>query len=298
MAFYSPDPAMGQLLENVVRALELEGRPGLSQRLSITWLRFAAPLGSDPPPTPQGAAWAGASARQPGRAVQLVYLAAAEAWLQRRLLEDTPELRRALAAMAREGSNDAASLVVDLLSGTGSGPALPPARFAAWAAQRQLVNDWLAAFGWPELDGANACQKTWSDGPHGREHDFMGPRQENRNRLSSDALARLLRATLAGELLSPPATARVRELLERPGGSGDPLLAALGEGLPADGRIWGSAGRLGECRHAAFHLEAEGYDPCLLVVLVEGEASAAEDGLIPFISGRLLQSCRRRNGAV
>ena len=33
MAFYSPDPAMGQTLADLVRALELEGRPGLAQQL-------------------------------------------------------------------------------------------------------------------------------------------------------------------------------------------------------------------------------------------------------------------------
>ena len=75
----------------------------------------------------------------------------AEAWLQRQLLEDGEELRRALADMIRDSSNDATGLVLDLLSGTTSGPSLPPERFEAWRRQRQLVNGWLAGLGWPEL---------------------------------------------------------------------------------------------------------------------------------------------------
>ena len=70
--------------------------------------------------------------------------------------------------MIRDSSNDATSLVVDLLSGTTSGPSLPPERMAHWVKQRQLVNGWLSELGWPELQGCNACQKTWGDGPYGR----------------------------------------------------------------------------------------------------------------------------------
>lgn len=138
MAFYSPDPAMAQILADLVRALELEGRPGLAQHLSITWLRYDQPLlgrAADLDPDlfwaqpVQGASWAGDRPRYPASVVKLVYLVAAEAWRQADLLADTPELRRALSDMIRDSSNDATSLVVDLLSGTTSGPSLPP---SAW----------------------------------------------------------------------------------------------------------------------------------------------------------------------
>ena len=58
MAFYSPDPAMGERLVDLVRALEQDGRPELASQLSITWLRYREPLG----------AWASAAAgsTQPG----------------------------------------------------------------------------------------------------------------------------------------------------------------------------------------------------------------------------------------
>jgi hypothetical protein len=76
MAFYSPDPAMAQILADLVRALELEGRPGLAQHLSITWLRYDQPLlgrAADLDPDKfwaqpvQGASWGWGSAPLPSK---------------------------------------------------------------------------------------------------------------------------------------------------------------------------------------------------------------------------------------
>ena len=96
MAFYSPDPAMGHTLAAVLSALEAEGRPGLGERLSITWLRYpeslrrqAERLGLEAfwHQRPTGASHGGERLRYPASVVKLVYLAASEAWLQRRLLQ-------------------------------------------------------------------------------------------------------------------------------------------------------------------------------------------------------------------
>jgi beta-lactamase class A len=248
----------------------------------------------------QGASWAGDRPRYPASVVKLVYLVAAEAWRQADLLADTPELRRALSDMIRDSSNDATSLVVDLLSGTTSGPSLPPERMAHWVKQRQLVNGWLSELGWPELQGCNACQKTWGDGPYGRERDFYGSELENRNRLSTDAVARLLQAVLASALVSPPACARMRALLAR---SLDPALRLadpenqvdgfIGEGLPLGSRLWSKAGWMSQARHDAAYVEpsAEGSTskalPFLLVIFSEGQVCAQDPKLLPEIASRL-----------
>jgi hypothetical protein len=292
MAFYSLDPAMGQALNALVKQLEAEGRPGLEASLSLTWLR----LDPDPEgPPPRGASWNGDCLRYPASVVKLVYLVAAEAWLQRRLIEDDPELRRALETMIRDSSNDATSLVVDLLSGTSSGPSLPPVRFERWAQQRRLVNDWLNSLGWPELAGCNACQKTWDDGPYGRENDFYGVDRNNRNSLSTEATARLLYAVVRDRLVSPPACARMRGLLRR---SLDPLARQadplnqvdgfLGGGLPEGARLWSKAGWMSQARHDAAYIEVDGQAPVVLVAFSEGRAAAADETLLPEISRRLL----------
>jgi beta-lactamase class A len=303
MAFYSPDPAMGQILADLVRALELDGRPGLAQRLSLTWVRYQSSLlacgGDGAAPCGLGASWAGDRQRYPASVVKLVYLVAAEAWLQQGLLEDGAELRRALAAMIQDSSNDATGLVVDLLSGTTSGPALPAELMATWEQQRQLVNQWLAGLGWPELVGVNACQKTWGDGPFGREQAFYGAELHNRNRLSSDACARLLEAVMASCLVSPPACSRMQAVLER---SLDPAARAadpenqvdgfLGAGLPPGARLWSKAGWMSQARHDALYAEAEGHAPVLLVALSEGASCAEDAALLPEIAKQLLAASR------
>ncbi len=306
MAFYIPDPAMGQILDRMVRELEKRGRSALGQELSITWLRYPSSLRHradnlteeefwDLPVS--GASWGGGELHYPASVVKLVYLVAAEAWMQRQLIEDGTELRRALDGMIRDSGNDATGLVVDLLTGTTSGPALPPDRFRRWCSQRQLVNDWLAEQGWPELEGCNACQKTWGEGPYGRERDFYGERLENRNRLSTDATARLLHAVMAGGMVSPPACHRMRSLLRR---SLDPLERAadpenqvdgfLGGGLPSEARLWSKAGWMSQARHDAAYVEAEGFAPMLLVVFSEGERWARDENLLPRIATSLLEA--------
>lgn len=309
MAFYNPDPAMDQALASLLEDLTAEARPGLADQLSITWLRYPTSLidraaSLDPAAAGAlpvaGASWQGQRLRYPASVVKLVYLVAAEAWLQRRLLEDDPELRRALAAMIRESSNDATGLVVDLLSGTCSGPDLPPDRFATWSAQRQLVNGWLMSLGWPEWVGCNACQKTWGDGPFGRERQSYGEDRQNRNRLSTEATARLLQAVIAGSIVSPPACGRMRDLLarsldlqERTADPENQVDGFLGAGLPNGAHLWSKAGWMSQARHDAAYVEAEGGDPMLLVVFSEGGACAQDASLLPTIAARLWELGRR-----
>jgi hypothetical protein len=302
MAFYSPDPSMGQHLEQLIRALELEARPGLSSRLSITWLRYgqsllqrAVPMASAPEPPAlldalqvSGTSWAGGRARDPGALLALVVLAAVEAWLQQQLLEDDPELRRTLQLLVAGPGVDALSQLIDLLSGTTSGPSLPPERFASWLGQRQLLHGWLAQLGWPECEQANVCHKLWRDGPFGRERDLLEADAGHGNRLSSDALARLLQALIAGTLLSPPASRRLQTLLEH--GSDRPSLpGSLAAGLPEAARIWGLACQGGGKRQDAVYVEVEGTAPFLLVVLSEGGGGAADPEMLPWLAGQLLR---------
>jgi len=305
MAFYCPDGAMAQRLQSVVAQLQAEGRPELEQELSITWLRYDRSLLQSAATSdtaafwgqrPLGAGWHRERPRYPASVVKLVYLVAAEAWLQRQLLDDTPELRRALADMVRDSSNDATGLVLDLLTGTTSGPELAPEPLATWGARRQLVNRWLAELGWPEWEGCNDCQKTWGDGPYGRERQFYGEGGGNRNRLSSDAVARLLHAVIAGGILSPQACTRMQGLLARSldadQRAADPenqVDGFLGEGLPAGARLWSKAGWMSQARHDAAYVEAEGQAPMLLVVFSEGAARAADGTLLPELARQLLQ---------
>ncbi|NDG75840.1 MAG: hypothetical protein EBX49_11055 [Synechococcaceae bacterium WB8_1B_136] len=315
MAFYSPDGAMDLILGNAIGSLEADGRPGLGAQLSVSWLRYgrsqrqsgvhadtSAAFWQQPV---AGAHWNGQRLRYPASVVKLLYLVAAEAWLQRQLIDDGPELRRALADMIRHSSNDATAMVVDLLTGTGSGPELPPGAFERWSEQRQLVNRWFAELGWPEWSGCNACQKTWSDGPYGRERQFYGAELENRNRLSTDLTARLLHGVMAGALVSPAACSRMQELLAR---SLDPAERAadpenqvdgfIGGGLPEGARLWSKAGWMSQARHDAAYVELPHHQPFLLVAFSEGAALAADEQLLPELTRQLAEACRLREPSI
>jgi hypothetical protein len=199
MAFYRPDPAMAARLEAALDGLDADGRPGLRNSLAITWVRYddAAPEAGQG----RGASWNQDRILYPASVVKLFYAVAVEQWLQRDLIPESDELRRAMRDMIADSSNDATGLVVDLLTGTTSGPALHGERWELWTQQRRLINGWLQSLAWPELEAVNCCQKTWGDGPYGREKMFYGADNGNRNGLSTVATARMLEAVMTGAVV-------------------------------------------------------------------------------------------------
>lgn len=305
MAFYRPDSDLNQALAAVLEDCKAT-RPGLDEQLSITWLVYdASPIdlaagldSQDVWSLPiRGAAHRSGQQRYPASVVKLAYAMAVEQWLARDLLLESPELRRAMQDMIGDSSNDATSLVMDLLSGTTSGPELPPDPFSSWARQRQLVNQWFASLGWPEWQGSNACQKTWGEGPYGRERQFYGAEMENRNRLSTDITARMLHAVLTGAWVSPLASARLRDLLsrsldlaERKADPENQVDGFLGGGLPVGSRLWSKAGWMSQARHDAAYIETPGCKPFLVVAFSEGPERAADESLLPELTQRLIQA--------
>ena len=68
MAFYRPDPAMAARLESALDALDAEGRPGLRNSVSVTWVHY-----SDAAPEAGqgiGAAWNPNKVLYPARVVK------------------------------------------------------------------------------------------------------------------------------------------------------------------------------------------------------------------------------------
>jgi beta-lactamase class A len=103
----------------------------------------------------------------PASVIKLFYLAAAHRWMEDGKLADTPELRRAMRDMIVDSSNDATHYVIDLLTGTTSGPELPDDAIKVWFEQRNAVNRYFAAHGYPDI---NANKKPWATGPTAARH--------------------------------------------------------------------------------------------------------------------------------
>ena len=292
MAFYRPDQLMQEYLALQLKRLAAQGREGLLEHVAVTWVRYDQ---ADPTAGQGlGAAWAEQRSIYPASVVKLFYAVAVEAWLQRDLLPEGEELRRAMRDMIADSGNDATGLLVDLLTGTTSGPTLEGEAWMLWQRQRRLVNDWLQTLGWTELAAVNCCQKTWGEGPYGRERDFYGADLDNRNALTTAATARLLEAVMTDAVLSPPACKRLRDLLER---SLDPQQRAadpenqvdgfVGAGVPKGSRLWSKAGWMSQARHdAAWWHQPQGH-PMLLVAFSEGPACAGDETLLPELARQL-----------
>ena len=292
MAFYRPDPEMASRLETLMDELSADGRPGLRNSLAVTWIRYA----DQQPDAGQGvgAGWNEERLLYPASVVKLFYAVAVERWLQQDLIPESDELQRALRDMIGDSSNDATGLVMDLLTGTSSGPALQGTAWELWQRQRQLVNDWLVSLAWPELDGVNCCQKTWGDGPYGREKQFYGADNGNRNALSTRATARMLEAVMTGDVVSPPACRRLRELLDRAldpeRRKADPekqVDGFLGEGLAQGTRLWSKAGWMSQARHDAAWWQHGDQPPMLLVAFSSGPDRARDEQLLPALARSL-----------
>ncbi|WP_320675418.1 serine hydrolase [Prochlorococcus sp. MIT 1341] len=294
MAFYFPDETMHAQLGNLLDRLENRGRPGLHETISITWVRYKSTTPA--PNSGYGASWASKKPLYPASVVKMIYAVATEAWIQKDLIPESIEMRRALASMIKNSSNDATGFIVDLLTGTTSGPSLAGEGWNNWRLQRQLINQWVSSLGWPELKESNCCQKTWEDSPYGRDSDFYQENNSNRNTLTTSGTARFLEAIMTNGFLSPNACKRTRELLSR---SIDPLQRQddlnnqidgfIGAGLPQGSQLWSKAGLMSTARHDAAWFSIPGGDPTLLVIFSVGRERSKDTSLLPEIASELIK---------
>jgi Beta-lactamase enzyme family len=309
MTFFQADAQLEQALRQILDAAWTTF-PALAQnQIALTWLVYDPPYsvntGGALSPTefwqqkPRGASYRGVERIYPASVVKLFYLVALHEWLEQGMIASCSELERAARDMIVDSSNDATALVIDTLTGTTSGPELSDGPFQTWQQQRNLINRYLQSLQWPELATVNVNQKTWCDGPYGRERVFLGELYENRNLLTTEATARLLHSIIGGVSVSPQRSSAMMALMRRslkPADlEADPenqVSGFLGGGLPETVRLWSKAGLTSKVRHDAVYVEAQDRPPYLLVVFTEGDYRAGAKGgdraqleaLLPWIS--------------
>jgi len=171
-----------------------------------------------------------------------------------------------------------------VLTGTTGGPELPPLEMKEWAMKRNAVNRYFAARGYT---GINVDQKTFCEDAYGREHLFRGPHGENRNRLTTDATARLLEEIVMKRAVTPERSARMMELLKRDpsGRSNDPDDQAhgfTGIALGPGARLWSKAGWTSDTRHDAAYVELPDGVRFILVTFTTDHSNERE--IIPTVA--------------
>jgi beta-lactamase class A len=238
------------------------------------------------PKRPVTASFRGNERVYPASVVKLFYLVAAHRWLEDKKIEQTPELTRALRDMIVDSSNEATQYVLDVITHTTGGYELPPKEMEEWQYQRNAVNRYFASLGYTNI---NVNQKTFCEDAYGRERVSRGPNGENRNKLTTDATARLLMEIVTGKAANPARTAAMMELLKRDytGQSNDADDQGHGfTGIALQGRegfrLWSKAGWTSTTRHDVAYVETPDGGKFVLATFTSNHANDRE--IIPTVA--------------
>lgn len=230
----------------------------------------------------------GDQAIYPASVVKLFYLVAAHRWIEDGRLDESDELKRAMRDMIVDSSNEATHYVLDVLTGTTSGPELTPDALRSWHDQRNAVNRYFASLGFA---GINCNKKPWCEGPYGREVQAIRTFDPKRNMLTTDATARLMTDVVLGRVVTPARCEKMRALLGRditaPATPEDQVHGFVGSGVPAGTRVWSKAGWTSQTRHDCAYLELPDGRRWVVVIFTEGHA--IEEDLLPGLARGLIE---------
>jgi beta-lactamase class A len=243
------------------------------------------------PKRPVTASFRGNERVYPASVVKLFYLVAAHRWLEDKKIESTPELTRALRDMIVDSSNEATQYVVDVLTHTTAGYELPAKEMEEWQYQRNAMNRYFAGLGYTNI---NVNQKTFCEDAYGRERVSRGPNGENRNKLTTDATARLMMEIVTGKAATPERTAMMLELLKRDytGSSNDNDDQGHGfTGIAlknvAGARLWSKAGWTSTTRHDVAYIELPEGQKFVLATFTTEHANERE--IIPTVARAVME---------
>lgn len=249
--------------------------------VTVVDLRGAAPV---------AAAYRGDARIYPASVIKLFFAAYAHRLMEDGQLADTPELRRGMRDMIVDSYNEATSYVVDAITGTTSGPELPPEELGRWNEQRGIVTRYFASLGYANV---YAQRKPWGEGPYGREKQDMEAHPPARNFLSTDDTARLLVELAQGRCVSPARSAQLLELMRRdpfkPSDDPDSQdVGFTGPALSPGMKLWSKAGWVSWARHDAALIELPDGGRVVIVTFTDGREHANNRQIIAAVARSVL----------
>ena len=293
VAQQQPKPSLQDVIDRAAKTtLDKFADKKLNEKqLSITLIDLRDPQ------HPVTASFRGNERIYPASVVKLFYLVAAHRWLEDKKIEQTPELTRALRDMIVDSSNEATQYVVDVLTHTTAGYELPPKEMEEWQYQRNAVNRYFAELGYTNI---NVNQKTFCEDAYGRERVSRGPNGENRNKLTTDATARLMMEIVTGKAANTARTALMMELLKRnyAGSSDDNDDQGHGfTGIALHGvegaRLWSKAGWTSTTRHDVAYVELTDGRKFVLATFTTEHANDRE--IIPTVARAVIEGLKELN---
>ncbi|WP_017328139.1 serine hydrolase [Synechococcus sp. PCC 7336] len=289
------DATLQSLLDRAIAHLveqfgDRDGQPGVHpDTLAIT----AIDLGARP------TTWAhhnGDRPIYPASIIKLFYVVASYVWEDAGKLTPSAELDRSRYSAIVHSSNDATSYLLDILTGTTSGPELSPIAFQLWQDRRNVLNRYFHALGLP----GNFCQKTWTDGPYGR--DRQSYELNNRNRLTTNGTAWLMHSIVTGQAVSPERSQAILGLMKRDldpatyiGDPDNQIQGFLGEALPLDAQLWSKAGETSFSRHDCALIQLPDRPPYILVAFGDGPEYFNNWKWLPALSQFWLEQMQPRS---
>ena len=285
MSFYYINEEIRSTLQDILTKACHEKYPHRLNNIAVTWINYDVN-------SKKGNGY-GINNRKkiyPASVVKLVYSLAIYYWIENKTIIRDLQVDEAIQEMLQNSSNDATSFIVDLLTGTTSGPSLEKETFNRWKYQREIINDWLKTLNWEELQDFNCCQKTWEDRPYGREKDFYSTLNKNRNTMTTDGTARIMEEIMQNISFNEKninlKNYLFREINEKSlhKDSNNQINGFLGEGLPQNIPFWSKAGLMSEARNDAAWWINKNQSKTLLVVFTEGKEFAKDNYFLPKFS--------------
>jgi beta-lactamase class A len=283
----SRSPALQRTVDQAVsRALKQPWNPPLKpEHLAVTAVDLVQPG------KPTFASVRGSEPIYPASVIKLFYLAAVHRWMEDGKISDTPEVRRALRDMIVESYNEPTHYLIDLLTGTTSGPELTETELKAWWDRRNAVNRWIHSMGYPR--SINASKKPWCEGPYGRESQAIAAYEPRRNFLTTEATARLMLEIALGECVNAERSRQMLDLMVRDFTSPavdpeDQAHGYTGLALKPGMKLWSKCGLTSQTRHDAALVEWPSGRRIILVIFTTDHAT--ERRLIPTVAREILES--------
>jgi len=238
------------------------------------------------PQHPATASFRGNERIYPASVVKMFYLVAVHRWLEDKKIQETDELKRAVRDMVVDSSNEATQYVVDVLTQTTSGYELSAKEMQKWQHKRDAMNRYFSSLAFTNI---NINQKTFCEDAYGREKVSRGPKGENRNKLTTDATARLLAEIATSRTVTPARSAQMMELLKRDFASTSKDNDDQGHGFTGialkdmkGAKLWSKAGWTSTTRHDAAYIELPDGAKFVLVVFTENHST--ERDIIPTVA--------------
>lgn len=239
--------------------------------------------------------------RFPASVVKLFWMVALYTPLQQGILPNAGAFTTDLQKMINKSDNEAASRILDRITGTESGSELEGEEYQSWLSSRKQVNTFFQEAGY---EGINVSQKTFPIPylklykPKGREQQMRGePTRPIRNKITTDQAARLMYEIFTGQAVSQEYSKKMMSLLTIDSATRvlnreqqDPnrfnsVHGFLSQSLPDDVYFAAKAGwTSGSRQEAAYIATRDGKSAYILVIFAEHSSYAYDWNVFPKMS--------------